>query len=553
MLADPVWYRARHADVAASGADPLRHFIDVGLAERRDPNRWFDGAWYARQYADVGATGAHPLLHYLSTGGALGRDPHPRFDAGWYTRQHPEATGSALLFHLRIGAAHGWLTEKPVAIEDYLPSTQPPFAALEGIAVDVIVPVYRNLAMPRRCLRSVLADTDRPDGDIVVIDDRSPEPGLSAWLDRQARRRSITLLRNKKNLGFVRSVNDGMRHAGRRDVVLLNSDTEITPGWLRRLQAQAYARESIASVSPLSNNATICGWLAYQGAAVPGGVTLAAVDAACRAVNAGRFADAPTTVGFCMYIRRAALDDIGLFDADTFGKGYGEENDFCLRASAKGWRHHIACDTFVWHAGGASFGAAANAGIPRAFRILTERYPDYPRHIAEFVDRGETEPFRFAAAMAMLRASGLPMILSIAHEFVGGVGKHVLDLVARDAGRANHILLRPAARGLALSVPALPELPELVLAAERWRDLAKIMRYAGVTRAHIHHLMVLDVDVRALLHDLSVAFDVTVHDYFALCPQVTLLPWPAGSYCGEPGPAGCDTCIAARPSHGATA
>ena len=77
MLVDPVWYRARHADVAASGADPLRHFIDIGLAERRNPNRWFDGAWYARQYADVGAIGAHPLLHYLSTGAALGRDPHP--------------------------------------------------------------------------------------------------------------------------------------------------------------------------------------------------------------------------------------------------------------------------------------------------------------------------------------------------------------------------------------------------------------------------------------------------------------------------------------------
>ena len=106
--------------------------------------------------------------------------------------------------------------------------------------------------------------------------------------------------------------------------------------------------------------------------------------------------------------------------------------------------------------------------------------------------------------------------------------------------------------GLALSVPALPGLPEFVLAAERWRDLAKVLRYAGVTRAHIHHLMGLDVDVRALLHELGVPFDVTVHDYFALCPQVTLLPRPTGPFCGEPGPEGCDACIAARPSHGAT-
>ena len=97
--------------------DPLRHFIDAGLRERRDPNRWFDGAWYTRQYADVAASGAHPLLHYMTEGARQGRDPHPRFDAGWYVRQHPEAAGNPLLFHLRVGAMRGWLTERPVAIE----------------------------------------------------------------------------------------------------------------------------------------------------------------------------------------------------------------------------------------------------------------------------------------------------------------------------------------------------------------------------------------------------------------------------------------------------
>ena len=62
-----------------------------------------------------------------------------------------------------------------------------------------------------------------------------------------------------------------------------------------------------------------------------------------------------------MYVRRAALTDIGLFDADTFGHGYGEENDFCVRASARGWRHLLACDTFVYHEGSVSFGANASA------------------------------------------------------------------------------------------------------------------------------------------------------------------------------------------------
>jgi GT2 family glycosyltransferase len=75
-----------------------------------------------------------------------------------------------------------------------------------------------------------------------------------------------------------------------------------------------------------------------------------------------------------MYVRRAALADIGAFDAESFGRGYGEENDFCLRASARGWRHLLACDTFVYHEGSVSFGASASAAAQHATTVLRERY-----------------------------------------------------------------------------------------------------------------------------------------------------------------------------------
>ena len=81
--------------------------------------------------------------------------------------------------------------------------------------------------------------------------------------------------------------------------------------------------------------------------------------------------------------------------------------------------------------------------------------------------------------------------------------------------------------------------------------MAQLLRSCGVSRAHIHHLMGMDLDVRKLLHRLEVPFDVTVHDYFALCPQVNLLPWRQAHYCGEPGPAACNACIADTPSHSA--
>ncbi len=153
--------------------------------------------------------------------------------------------------------------------------------------------------------------------------------------------------------------------------------------------------------------------------------------------------------------------------------------------------------------------------------------------------------------MELFRRSGLPTILMVSHDMGGGVRRHIDELVARTTGKANCLLLESTARGAALSVPALPGHPDLALPAERLGDLALVLEQARVTRAHIHHLMSMDLDVRSLLHRLGVTFDVTVHDYFAICPQVNLMPWTQGAYCGEPAPAFCNACIADRPSHGA--
>jgi GT2 family glycosyltransferase/glycosyltransferase involved in cell wall biosynthesis len=548
---DPEWYLSRYPDVAASGTEPLHHFVHYGVGEHRDPNRFFDSAWYLAHYPDVAGSGLHPLLHYLQSGAAELRNPHPRFDAAYYVDQHPEAAANPLLYHLRFGATRGWLTEKLFAIRDYLPSKGRSPSPPASLVVDVIIPAYRGLVQTRRCIESVLADPARPIGRVIVVDDRSPEPKLSAWLDQLAAKRRIELLHNRHNRGFVASVNQGVAAAANHDVVLLNSDTEVPPGWLARLAGHAYAMPRVASVSPFSNNATICAYPAPPGGPPAFGLGVAELDAACHAANAGRSIELPTTVGFCMYIRREALADVGLFDADTFGRGYGEENDFCLRASARGWRHLLACDTFVYHEGSVSFGASASAAATKGMALLLERYPHYQRLITQHVALDAAGPYRFAITFELFRRSRRPTVLLVAHDLGGGVRRHILDLVARVDGKANCLLLESTERGAVLSVSKLPGHPELALPADRAEDLVIMLSSAGVTRAHIHHLMGMDLDVRALVHALGVPFDVTVHDYFAICPQVNLLPRPQGVYCGEPDVATCNACIADRASHGA--
>lgn len=263
--------------------------------------------------------------------------------------------------------------------------------------IDVIVPVYRGFAQTRRCLESLLAHAQRSPFAIVAIDDASPEPGIVAYLDDLAAQGRIELLRNDQNLGFVRTVNRGLALHPDRDVVLQNSDTEVANDWLDRLQAGAYREHDIGTVTPFSNNATICSY-PFEGwtGGTPGTLGLAALDRVFAAVNAGQHAELPTAVGFCMYIRRACLDAVGAFDAERFGRGYGEENDFCLRAAAAGWRSVLAADVFVFHEGAVSFSGERETLTRSATTALLERHPAYSRTIDGFQAADPLRPLRLA-------------------------------------------------------------------------------------------------------------------------------------------------------------
>ncbi|MGH7155231.1 MAG: glycosyltransferase family 2 protein, partial [Acetobacteraceae bacterium] len=422
--------------------------------EGRDPNRLFNGVWYREHYADVITSQLDPLLHYLRFGARELRNPHPRFDAAWYAEQHLEAAVNPLLYHMLFGRQRGWPIARPIDVAAFLPSTGTVAAAPSDVVVDVVIPVYRGLAETRRCIESVLADPNRPPGRIIVVDDVSPERALSAWLNTMREAGRIILVRNTRNQGFVASANIGMQAAGTHDVALLNSDTEVPPGWLPRLAGHAYAAPRIASVSPFSNNATICGYPTVAGGEPAFGLPVSAIDVACRAANAGRRVEVPTTVGFCMYLRRDALNDVGLFDVSAFGRGYGEENDFCLRASARGWRHMLACDTFVFHQGNVSFGVGARAQFEQGQSVLAQRWPGYAALIDQHVRRDDAGPARFATTAALFRHFDRPVILLVSHSLGGGVRRHVRALVERVGAQANFLLLECTASGVSISVPA---------------------------------------------------------------------------------------------------
>lgn len=421
------------------------------------------------------------------------------------------------------------------------------------MTLDVIIPVFRGRAETQRCIESVLRTPQSMPHEVVVIDDAAPDPELADYLDDLARRSLVFLLRNDRNLGFVRSVNRGMSLHPERDVVLLNSDTEVANDWLDRLYRCAYRQQDIGIVTPFSNNATICSYPfeGWQGG-VPGTLGLTALDALCSVANHQRLVDLPTAVGFCMFIRRACIERIGSFDEQRFGRGYGEENDFSLRAAAAGWRSVLAADVFVFHAGSVSFGEERTLLQTAAMKTLLDLHPGYLERLGGFSARDPVRPFRDAIDLARMaegmeerrqvkreraqawrRESSKPTQLHLTHSWDGGTNRWISDFCRCDGARRDLVLrsisnANVAGWRLELLDPATCEVPLLT-----W-DLKR-----PVCATDIHHpeyLSILDqivdlFDVQALLissligHSLDV-FDVelptvvVLHDMYPFCPAL---------------------------------
>ena len=417
--------------------------------------------------------------------------------------------------------------------------------------VDIIVPVYRGLADTRLCIDSVLASTNQSAWRLVVINDASPEPEVTAWLrERAAQDSRITLLENPDNLGFVGTVNRGMALSDSNDVLLLNSDTEVANNWLDRIRSAAYGDSKVASVTPFSNNATICSYPRFcKDNRLPAGYDTARLDALCAQTNPGAVVDVPTGVGFCMYIRRDCLAQVGLFDTENFGKGYGEENDFCQRAAKAGWRNLHLLDTFVLHTGGVSFGDSKSPREKAAMETLRRLHPRYESAVMAFVQADPAQPYRLALDVARITQAHRPVVLAVLHDRAGGTVRHVRELAQHLSEQAIFLTLTPAPdRCVRLELAGKDEGFQLVFRlADQYQDLVQALTQLGVRHIHYHHLLGHDPLIMDLPPQLGVGYDFTAHDFYSYCTHISM----TGSdnrYAGEAAPGLCACCSPQDPA-----
>ena len=441
------------------------------------------------------------------------------------------------------------------------PARRPPVGNRRGSRgrVDIVVPVYAGYEETLACLGSVLTTTTLDRAELVVVNDASPDPALVAALHAMAADGRITLLTNPANVGFPGTANRGIRLHPDRDIVLLNSDTRVFANWLERLTSAAYSADDVGTITPLGHAASITSypWNGERDTAESACTSEQGeeIDRIARTVNAGRAVDLPTGVGFCMYLRRDCLDEVGELDERTFGKGYGEENDFCLRARQLGWRHLAATDVFVWHQGSRSFGAARRVLQARNARVLNARYPGYESLIAKFVASDALRTARRAIDMQRLLERLVNPALLLTFDLGGGVARHV-DGRRSELGAAGHTVVIMYCRRRAeskdrVAVHARADgCGEIELTFDMPDELSALrtcLLAMQLTAIEIHHFLGSGGQLLELVVGLGVAYRIYVHDYSWICPRVSLLGGQ-GVYCGEPDLSLCEACVSTHGS-----
>lgn len=282
-----------------------------------------------------------------------------------------------------------WRSSQPLSAVPYCPQAMTTDQAHwtwmpdSKLAVDIVICVYNAVEETLGCLESIVRHTTVPH-TVTIIDDKSSD------MTREQLRRYVQgkpwmrLLENEVNLGYTRSANIGLSSSTAEWVVLLNSDTIVTPGWLEGMFEVVKAQPNAAMVGPLSNAASWQsvpnlhdvkgGWSSNP---LPEGFSPDDIAGLVRELSPQQFPEATLLNGFCTLMRRSVVEEVGYLDEAAFPMGYGEENDLCLRVRKAGYILALADHVYVYHVKSASFGTARRAELSkRGTAQLLAKHPD---------------------------------------------------------------------------------------------------------------------------------------------------------------------------------
>lgn len=402
--------------------------------------------------------------------------------------------------------------------------------------IDIIVPIYNAYDYTVKCIKS-LYDNTESSYNLYLINDCSTDERINSWLNELASSskpkelKKLTIVNNDNNLGFIETINKGLALSV-NDVVILNTDTELPKNWSARLMKPLYTDDLTASVTPFSNSATICSFPEFcQDNQLPKGIELTELDKAFSLYGGDKFIEIPTGVGFCMAMSRKVINEIGSFDS-IYGKGYGEENDWCRRAVKKGYRNVMVTNLFVYHKHGASFGEiitqTKQERMDENLAILLKRYPDYQDVVSNFIALDPVKDIRNLLRVIVHRlTSHKEAELVLNHSLGGGATTYINRRMAANPEKEYfYTELLPDRTTLRISPINTGIQTVLYFNYEKVdRDFfKKLSECLSIDKIFINQLVNYPVyETMSMIIATGLKYEYFIHDFYCVCPRYSLL------------------------------
>ncbi len=357
----------------------------------------------------------------------------------------------------------------------------------------------------------------------ILVNDATPEPKIAKYLAGLEAKSCVDVLINARNLGFTGSVNRALVQVKQGDVIILNADTVVPPGFIKRLADAARSSPDIGTLTPLSNNGEFTSF-PIPNTANPLGSRkdIERIDAIAAKFNAGKIIDIPSGIGFCLYVTRACLDKVGLLSGD-FGAGYLEDADFCLRARERGFRNVCAPSVYVGHAGSKSFGQEKRALVVRNLGVLERRYPNHRPECAAFMAADPLRAARQDIERAAVATTGHPRLLVTGAGAVGAIARARAREVASEAQSVMILEVRHGVDGATVHIMdaagGMPQSLEFNLSisseCETLAEFTKALRPSGI---EILDPANVPPALLNLLIKLKIPYDIVIADAGLLGP-----------------------------------
>jgi GT2 family glycosyltransferase len=277
--------------------------------------------------------------------------------------------------------------------------------------VDVLIPVYKGLDDTIRCLNSLYATkySNKTVMRIIVINDVSPDSKLTETLRTHSKQGLIQLIERPFNVGFVGTINTGLSVESNNDVLLLNADTCVAGNWLDRLRNAANSSADIGTVTPITNNGELLSYpFPMQSNEMPSNEQAMLLDDLFSKLGSEIPHVIPTGVGFCLYIKREVLKQLGGLHEHLIYRGYGEETEFCLRVVSAGWKNVVASNVYIAHKGSVSFGQEKAKLAKRNNAQIHARFPNHNDEYNLFLRQNPFLPLYRQIQRTWLRIQLLP-------------------------------------------------------------------------------------------------------------------------------------------------